>query len=167
MKLNRGLESPPLDDVLMDMKLTPEVLELPAPRYFLEDRQKVPSNLCWQSGCEAQQRPMLLALCQAAVLAGGAIMTQSIPKHAESGLSWMTLHFISACSVCLLPGLPFSPTKHSWLPSQALPASQAYRPAPLGPHFMMLAASLPLRRASQAPPTAPAIQAHLTARNAL
>ena len=49
VKLNRGLEFPPLDDVLMDMKLTPEVLELPAPHYFLEDRQKVPLSICWQN----------------------------------------------------------------------------------------------------------------------
>ena len=62
----------------MDMKLTPEVLELPAPHYFLEDRQKVPLNICWQTGWEAQQRLVLLALWQAAVMAVGAVVTQSI-----------------------------------------------------------------------------------------
>ena len=81
MKLNRGLEFPPLDDVLMDMKLTPEVLELPAPRYFLEDRQKVPPPICWQNGCEAQQGLVLLALWQAAVIAVTAVMTQSTRAH--------------------------------------------------------------------------------------
>ncbi len=41
VKLNRGLDFPSLDDVLVDMKLTPEVLELPCPAYFREERAKV------------------------------------------------------------------------------------------------------------------------------
>ena len=41
VKLNRGLDFPSLDDVLVDMKLAPEVLELPCPAYFREDRAKV------------------------------------------------------------------------------------------------------------------------------
>ncbi|DBA81732.1 hypothetical protein WJX77_003084 [Trebouxia sp. C0004] len=40
VKLNRGLDFPSLDDVLVDMKLTPDVLELPCPAYFREERAK-------------------------------------------------------------------------------------------------------------------------------
>lgn len=50
VKLNRGLDFPSLDDVLVDMKLAPEVLELPCPAYFREDRAKVVSDrasLAW------------------------------------------------------------------------------------------------------------------------
>ena len=50
VKLNRGLDFPSLDDVLVDMKLAPEVLELPCPAYFREDRAKVMSaraSLAW------------------------------------------------------------------------------------------------------------------------
>ncbi|GBF95030.1 hypothetical protein Rsub_07531 [Raphidocelis subcapitata] len=38
VKLNRGLDAVSLDDVLLDLKLPPEVLEVPVPRYFVEDR---------------------------------------------------------------------------------------------------------------------------------
>ena len=41
VKLNRGMDYPSLDDVLVDMKLTPEVLELPCPAYFRDERAKV------------------------------------------------------------------------------------------------------------------------------
>jgi len=41
VKLNRGLDFVPLDDVLVDLKLAPDVLEVPVPRYFVEDRAKV------------------------------------------------------------------------------------------------------------------------------
>lgn len=41
VKLNRGLDFVHLDDVLVDLKLTPEVLEVPVPRCFTEDRVKV------------------------------------------------------------------------------------------------------------------------------
>ena len=44
VKLNKGLDFPSLDDVLVDMKLAPEVLELPCPAYFREDRAKVMSE---------------------------------------------------------------------------------------------------------------------------
>ena len=44
VKLNKGLDFPNLDDVLVDMKLAPEVLELPCPAYFREERAKV--HLC-------------------------------------------------------------------------------------------------------------------------
>ncbi|KAK9817170.1 hypothetical protein WJX72_010626 [[Myrmecia] bisecta] len=40
VKLNKGLDFVNLDDILVDLKLTPEVLEVPAPRYFIEDRSK-------------------------------------------------------------------------------------------------------------------------------
>ncbi|KAA6424958.1 MAG: IQ and AAA domain-containing 1-like [Trebouxia sp. A1-2] len=40
VKLNRGLDFPSLDDVLVDMKLTPDVMELPCPAYFREERAK-------------------------------------------------------------------------------------------------------------------------------
>lgn len=41
VKLNRGLDWVNLDDILVDLKLTPEVLEVPVPKYFIEDRAKV------------------------------------------------------------------------------------------------------------------------------
>jgi hypothetical protein len=41
VKLNRGLDFVQLDDLLVDLKLTPDVLEVPVPRYFIEDRAKV------------------------------------------------------------------------------------------------------------------------------
>lgn len=41
MKLNRGLDCVQLDDLLIDLKLTPDVLEVPVPRYFIEDRAQV------------------------------------------------------------------------------------------------------------------------------
>lgn len=41
MKLNNGLDFVQLDDLLVDLKLTPDVLEVPVPRYFIEDRAKV------------------------------------------------------------------------------------------------------------------------------
>ncbi|KIY95572.1 hypothetical protein MNEG_12391 [Monoraphidium neglectum] len=40
VKLNRGLDFVSLDDVLVDMKLAPDALEVPVPRYFVEDRAK-------------------------------------------------------------------------------------------------------------------------------
>jgi len=39
-KLNHGLDFINLDDILVDLKLTPDVLEIPVPRYFVEDRAK-------------------------------------------------------------------------------------------------------------------------------
>ena len=41
VKLDRGLDFSGLDDVLVDMKLAPQVLELPCPAYFREERSKV------------------------------------------------------------------------------------------------------------------------------
>jgi hypothetical protein len=38
--LNRGLDYVHLDDLLVDLKLTPDALEVPVPRYFVEDRAK-------------------------------------------------------------------------------------------------------------------------------
>jgi hypothetical protein len=46
VKLNRGLDCVQLDDLLIDLKLTPDVLEVPVPRYFIEDRAQVSF---WQS----------------------------------------------------------------------------------------------------------------------
>lgn len=40
VKLNRGLDFVSLDDILVDLKLTPDVLEIPVPKYFIEDRAK-------------------------------------------------------------------------------------------------------------------------------
>eukprot|EP00798_Chlamydomonas_sp_ICE-L_P010681 gene10681-12371_t len=40
VKLNKGLDFVSLDDILVDLKLTPEVLEIPVPKYFIEDRAK-------------------------------------------------------------------------------------------------------------------------------
>jgi len=41
VKLNRGLDFVQLDDLLIDLKLTPDVLEVPVPRCFIEDRAQV------------------------------------------------------------------------------------------------------------------------------
>ncbi len=41
VKLNRGLDFINLDDILVDLKLSPDVLEVPVPKYFIEDRAKV------------------------------------------------------------------------------------------------------------------------------
>lgn len=38
--MNRGLDHINLDDILVDLKLSPEVLEVPVPKYFIEDRAK-------------------------------------------------------------------------------------------------------------------------------
>lgn len=40
VKLNKGLDFVSLDDILVDLKLGPEVLEVPVPKYFIEDRAK-------------------------------------------------------------------------------------------------------------------------------
>jgi hypothetical protein len=40
VKLNKGLDFVSLDDILVDLKLTPDVLEVPVPKYFIEDRAK-------------------------------------------------------------------------------------------------------------------------------
>ncbi|GFH32745.1 ATPase_AAA_core domain-containing protein, partial [Haematococcus lacustris] len=40
VKLNRGLDFVSLDDILVDLKLSPDVLEVPVPKYFIEDRAK-------------------------------------------------------------------------------------------------------------------------------
>lgn len=40
VKLNRNLDFVSLDDILVDLKLSPEVLEIPVPKYFIEDRAK-------------------------------------------------------------------------------------------------------------------------------
>ena len=45
MKLNNGLDFVNLDDILVDLKLSPEVVEIPVPRYFLEERRQA-SNRC-------------------------------------------------------------------------------------------------------------------------
>ena len=41
VKLNKGLDFVNLDDILVDLKLTPDVLEIPVPKYYTEDRAKV------------------------------------------------------------------------------------------------------------------------------
>lgn len=51
VKLNRGLDFINLDDILVDLKLSPEVVEIPIPRYFLEDRSKVYQNSLLASWC--------------------------------------------------------------------------------------------------------------------
>jgi hypothetical protein len=47
VKLNGLNDVVQLDDILVDLKLTPDVLEIPVPRYYVEDRAKV-SGLCSQ-----------------------------------------------------------------------------------------------------------------------
>ena len=39
VKLNKDVDSVNFDDILVDLKLTPDVLEIPLPRYFVEDRK--------------------------------------------------------------------------------------------------------------------------------
>ena len=46
VKLNRGLDFINLDDILVDLKLGPEVLEVPVPKYFIEDRAKELDDRC-------------------------------------------------------------------------------------------------------------------------
>lgn len=41
VKLNRGLDTLQLDELLLDLKATPDTLEVPVPRYFVEDRAAV------------------------------------------------------------------------------------------------------------------------------
>jgi hypothetical protein len=41
VKLNKLNDVVQLDDILVDLKLTPDVLEIPVPRYYVEDRAKV------------------------------------------------------------------------------------------------------------------------------
>lgn len=49
VKLNRGLDFVQLDDLLIDLKLTPDVLEVPVPRCFIEDRAQVGCS-GWEHG---------------------------------------------------------------------------------------------------------------------
>ncbi len=46
VKLNKGLDFVSMDDILVDLKLTPEVLEVPVPKYFVEDRGKELDDRC-------------------------------------------------------------------------------------------------------------------------
>mmetsp|Transcript_27563 Transcript_27563/g.67781 ORF Transcript_27563/g.67781 Transcript_27563/m.67781 type:complete len:819 (-) Transcript_27563:1438-3894(-) len=39
VRLNKAIDSVNFDDILVDLKLTPDVLELPIPKYFVEDRR--------------------------------------------------------------------------------------------------------------------------------
>ena len=39
VKLNKDIDSVNFDDILVDLKLTPDVLELPIPRYFTVGRR--------------------------------------------------------------------------------------------------------------------------------
>lgn len=41
MALNRGLDFAQLDELVVDLKLTPDALEVPVPRYFIENRAQV------------------------------------------------------------------------------------------------------------------------------
>ena len=45
VKLNRNLDFMNIDDILVDLKLTPEELEMPVPRYFKLDQSKVRDNI--------------------------------------------------------------------------------------------------------------------------
>lgn len=58
VKLDRGLDFSGLDDVLVDMKLAPQVLELPCPAYFREERSKVyiASSCCQDTVCCCQRQ---------------------------------------------------------------------------------------------------------------
>lgn len=49
-KLNKGIDTVHLDDILVDLKLTPDVLEVPVPRYILESRAKVCGGNCAAQG---------------------------------------------------------------------------------------------------------------------
>ena len=40
VKLNKDIDFVNLDDILVDVKLTPSVLEVPVPRYYVEERSK-------------------------------------------------------------------------------------------------------------------------------
>lgn len=45
VKLNKGTDFLNIDDILVDLKLTPDELEVPVPRYFKLDNQRVCSYL--------------------------------------------------------------------------------------------------------------------------
>ena len=47
VKLNGGQDFINLDETLVDLKLGPEVLEVPVPRFFREDRAKVNWYMGW------------------------------------------------------------------------------------------------------------------------
>ena len=40
IELNRGVSFVNLDDILVDLKLAPDVLEVPVPKYFIEDHAR-------------------------------------------------------------------------------------------------------------------------------
>ncbi len=46
VKLNGDQDFINLDETLVDLKLGPEVLEVPVPRFFREDRAKVGGRCC-------------------------------------------------------------------------------------------------------------------------
>jgi hypothetical protein len=80
-KLNKGIDTVHLDDILVDLKLTPDVLEVPVPRYFLEARAKVGAGgwdwpgACWMVNhvprTMLQQAPAC-SLAAAGLLVGAA-----------------------------------------------------------------------------------------------
>jgi hypothetical protein len=58
--LNRGLDYVHLDDLLVDLKLTPDALEVPVPRYFVEDRAKVGGWVGGWVGVEGRWRGLFV-----------------------------------------------------------------------------------------------------------
>lgn len=75
MKLNRGLDFVQLDDLLIDLKLTPDVLEVPVPRCFIEDRAQVGCS-AWEHGGDS---PPAAALAEAVESASVLIRCQLNP----------------------------------------------------------------------------------------
>ena len=63
IELNEGVSFVNLDDILVDLKLAPEVLEVPVPKYFIEDharaleeREKLLDVLQLQAGIDPKKK---------------------------------------------------------------------------------------------------------------
>ena len=54
VKLNRNLDFMNIDDILVDLKLTPEELEMPVPKYFKLDQAKVRCTFELLQQCQAR-----------------------------------------------------------------------------------------------------------------
>ena len=64
VKLNKGVDFMNIEDILVDLKLTPEELELPVPKYFKLDRAKVTphSARCCSLFCASLTVPLAVRL---------------------------------------------------------------------------------------------------------
>jgi hypothetical protein len=93
VKLNRGLDFVQLDDLLIDLKLTPDVLEVPVPRYFIEDRAQVGGCNDMVAHHSDGYSPVQQMQEGPAVLAHPVhvVDTGALTQHVQYGL-WVGLH---------------------------------------------------------------------------